>query len=88
MPTAAVHWRDACYGLTVATWSVWTITIAITLMATIGFASVEEAPAVGASAPIFAPFPPGLPLRWVVAEYKCVGCPDPRRIGVRGSGLP
>lgn len=41
--TAAALWRDACYGLTVAAWSVWTVTVAITLMATIGFASVNIA---------------------------------------------
>jgi len=41
--TAAVLWRDARYGLTVAAWSVWTITVAITLMSTIGFASVNIA---------------------------------------------
>jgi len=41
--TAAALWRNARYGLCLAGWLLWTVTVAITLMATLGFASVNLA---------------------------------------------
>ncbi len=41
--TATVLWRDARHALAFAAWGLWGVTVTITLMATIGFASLNVA---------------------------------------------
>jgi len=46
--TATILWREARHAMAFAAWSLWVVTVTITLMASIGFASVNVADTVAA----------------------------------------